>query len=135
MGKPQEYHLVWLESHPNRTEEWLKRQFAEGFHIHHLDGDHGNNEPWNLVLIEKQDHRRLHNMSKGVLYLGLRIPKKQATRMDNPSRYLPRRPLAEGAETTEDVIESGKMDDFLFCIVLTPIIIAMMIALYRAVEW
>ena len=27
------------------------------------------------------------------------------------------------------------LDDFLFCIVSTPIIIAMMIALYRAVEW
>jgi hypothetical protein len=32
----------------------------QGFDIHHVDGDHDNNDPDNLVLIERYDHLRLH---------------------------------------------------------------------------
>lgn len=38
----------------------------EGFDIHHRDGDHSNNSPDNLVLIEHIDHMRLHGMSNGL---------------------------------------------------------------------
>lgn len=34
-----------------------------GFDIHHMDGDHDNNDPANLVLIEHTDHMRLHGMT------------------------------------------------------------------------
>lgn len=33
----------------------------DGFDVHHLDGDHENNDPRNLVLIEHTDHMALHN--------------------------------------------------------------------------
>jgi hypothetical protein len=32
----------------------------DGFDVHHLDGDHANNEPANLVLIEHTDHMAIH---------------------------------------------------------------------------
>lgn len=32
----------------------------EGFHIHHVDGDHSNNHPNNLALIWGEDHLMLH---------------------------------------------------------------------------
>jgi hypothetical protein len=52
--------LHWLLDHPERTYEWLLERLKDGFHIHHLDGNHSNNEPTNLVLIEASDHFRLH---------------------------------------------------------------------------
>lgn len=55
------YHYAWLSEHDNRSEEWLKRQLAEGFDVHHVDGDHSNDDPANLVLIEHTDHMMLHN--------------------------------------------------------------------------
>lgn len=58
--KLQPHHDAWLSAHPGRTEEWLRQMFIEGFDIHHVDGDHGNNTPLNLVLIEAVDHMRLH---------------------------------------------------------------------------
>lgn len=62
MAKLKDYHWIWLDTHPNRTEEWLCRQMAEGFHIHHIDGNSENNDPKNLVLIEKADHMKLHGL-------------------------------------------------------------------------
>lgn len=56
------YHRAWLDAHPERSVEWLKRMLREGFQVHHVDGDHGNNHPANLVLIECVDHMRLHGM-------------------------------------------------------------------------
>lgn len=44
-----------------------------GFDVHHLDGDHGNNDPANLVLIEHSDHMMLH----GGRTLGRMKPKGQ----------------------------------------------------------
>jgi hypothetical protein len=58
--KLQPYHLAWLTAHPDRTVDWLRFVMKAGFDIHHLDGDHDNNSPDNLVLIEHQDHMRLH---------------------------------------------------------------------------
>ena len=58
----KEYHYAWLEKHPERTEEWLRARLADGFHIHHLDGNHSNNVQMNLILIEGLDHLALHGM-------------------------------------------------------------------------
>jgi hypothetical protein len=56
-----DHHLAWLSAHPKRTEDWLKARVNEGFDVHHIDGDHSNNDPLNLVLIESVDHMMLHN--------------------------------------------------------------------------
>ena len=61
-------HKAWLKAHPQRSEAWLKERLADGFHIHHMDGNHFNNVPNNLVLMEKQDHQMLHD----------RFPRKRA---------------------------------------------------------
>ena len=58
----QTYHAAWLVSHPGRDGEWLSRMIDSGFTIHHIDGDHGNDTPENLVLIEHDDHMRLHGL-------------------------------------------------------------------------
>jgi len=57
-----EHHQKWLEQHPERSAEWLRERLRDGFDVHHLDGDHGNNTPDNLVLIEHGDHMRLHGL-------------------------------------------------------------------------
>ena len=56
------HHLAWLQAHPERSADWLKRMLREGFQVHHIDGDHHNNHPANLALIEHIDHLRLHGM-------------------------------------------------------------------------
>jgi hypothetical protein len=55
------HHRAWLQAHPNRSSEWLQERLRDGFHIHHVDGDHSNNDPHNLVLIEGLDHFMLHS--------------------------------------------------------------------------
>jgi hypothetical protein len=55
-----DYHTIWLQKHPNRTKEWLQERLADGFSIHHVDGNHANNSPDNLLLIEDTDHMSLH---------------------------------------------------------------------------
>jgi hypothetical protein len=57
----QAHHIAWLSVHPERTEDWLSQRLSDGFDVHHLDGDHANNDPLNLVLIECGDHLMLHN--------------------------------------------------------------------------
>ena len=37
-----------------------------GGHIHHVDGDKQNNDPYNLVLLCSSCHRRVHNESKNI---------------------------------------------------------------------
>lgn len=56
----QSYHVSWLTAHPGRGEEWLRRMLREGFDVHHLDGNHSNDAPDNLVLIEHTDHMMIH---------------------------------------------------------------------------
>lgn len=59
------YHLAWLSVHPERTPEWLTDRLADGFHVHHVDGNHANDKPDNLVLIENLDHIRIiHGWTK-----------------------------------------------------------------------
>lgn len=57
----ESYHYAWLSAHPERTKEWLAGILAQGFHIHHMDGNHDNNDSKNLVLIESGDHMMIHN--------------------------------------------------------------------------
>lgn len=74
MSRPlKPYHLAWLSVRPNRTEAWLIAALLDGFDVHHLDGDHSNNDPANLVLIEHSDHMMLH----GGRTLGRMKPKRQ----------------------------------------------------------
>lgn len=56
----QTYHYVWLQKHPDRTEAWLRERLKDGFHIHHVDNNHGNDDPDNIVMIEGRDHMILH---------------------------------------------------------------------------
>ncbi|WBU27574.1 hypothetical protein OOZ54_12805 [Rhodopseudomonas palustris] len=57
----QSYHLAWLASHPEHSEEWLRAKLADGFHVHHIDFDHSNDCPENLVLVFGDDHlSKLH---------------------------------------------------------------------------
>lgn len=62
MKNLKSYHFAWLSARPDRTPEWLSAQIADGFHIHHLDLDHSNDDPQNLVLVECIDHFRLHGL-------------------------------------------------------------------------
>ena len=57
------YHRLWLATHPSRTKTWLAERLKEGFDVHHADGDHKNDDPNNLVLIESVDHLKLHGMT------------------------------------------------------------------------
>jgi hypothetical protein len=59
----ESYHYIWLSTHTHRDETWLKEKLSEGFDIHHIDGEHNNNNPDNLVLIEHLDHMRLHGLT------------------------------------------------------------------------
>ena len=56
------HHKAWLQSHPERSAEWLQEMLADGFQVHHIDGDHANDHPYNLALIETTDHMRLHGI-------------------------------------------------------------------------
>lgn len=71
----QSYHLVWLEAHPHRTAEWLRERLADGFHVHHVDGDHSNDDPRNLILIDGADHLMLH---AGSIAAGIKWWRKSA---------------------------------------------------------
>ena len=64
------HHVAWLADHPGRTEEWLRERFADGFHIHHVNGDRSNNSPENLLLVDDSDHSRLHRKIAPVLRAG-----------------------------------------------------------------
>ena len=71
------YHQAWLKAHPHRSEEWLRMRTKDGFDVHHLDGDKGNESPDNLVLIEHTDHMMLHGgRTLGRLTPGSGMPQK-----------------------------------------------------------
>jgi hypothetical protein len=64
--------LIWLSAHPGRDRDWLEAKRDEGFEVHHLDGNRNNNDPTNLILIDGEDHRRLHGIDYSVGYFGWR---------------------------------------------------------------
>ena len=55
------HHEAWLKAHPEVSELWLAQALEQGFDIHHLDENHKNNDPENLILIYHTDHMRLHH--------------------------------------------------------------------------
>lgn len=59
------HHKAWLEANPHRSAEWLKDRLRDGFHVHHIDCDHENNDPDNLLLLDGVDHMRLHALPIG----------------------------------------------------------------------
>ena len=63
----KDYHEAWLKVHPERSRLWLLEMQADGFDIHHVDGDRANNAPENLVLIEHNDHMSLHSLGRSNL--------------------------------------------------------------------
>lgn len=70
----KDYHYAWLSDHPERSEEWLRDRLREGFHVHHLNGDHDDNHPENLVLLEGSDHMMLHTGGKRTKLGRMRTP-------------------------------------------------------------
>ena len=90
------YHKVWLEAHPHRTEEWLADKLKDGFDIHHTDGDHDNNDPKNLMLVEAQDHMLVHT---GVMFLPKRLIKLKEgwTNAEDVARIKEERQAAKAA--------------------------------------
>lgn len=55
-------HRIWLKTHPTRSKDWLAARVRDGFDIHHANGNHFDDSPNNLVLIECDDHQKLHGM-------------------------------------------------------------------------
>lgn len=55
----KDYHKAYL-SKQTMTEDFFFEALANGFDIHHLDGDHSNNDPDNLVMIYHFDHFAMH---------------------------------------------------------------------------
>lgn len=56
------HHLAWMEG--NHAEpDFLYQAIMNGFQVHHVDGDHSNNDPLNLVLIYDRDHKKLHGLT------------------------------------------------------------------------
>ncbi len=58
------HHRAWLSVHPSRSEAWLSERLRDGFLIHHVDLNHENNDPENLVLIEQKDHALMHRLER-----------------------------------------------------------------------
>ena len=61
------HHSAWLSVHPHRTKPWFLAKLKEGFDVHHLDGNHENNDPTNLALVEHTDHMAIHNGGTHIL--------------------------------------------------------------------
>ncbi len=55
LSEPQK---IWLSAHPHRSAKWLRERIADGFDVHHIDGDDSNNHPTNLILLETTDHTK-----------------------------------------------------------------------------
>ncbi|MBS1984808.1 MAG: hypothetical protein JST16_11620 [Bdellovibrionales bacterium] len=62
----ESYHYAWLSVHPERSAAWLEDRLKDGFDVHHLDGNHNNDAPENLVLIDCGDHLMLHGTKRRI---------------------------------------------------------------------
>lgn len=72
------HQKAWLKANPHRSAAWLKEKLADGFDIHHLDGNHDNDDPLNLLLVEVMDHMRLHDLPlQRILATKIRFDKKK----------------------------------------------------------
>lgn len=59
-GRLKSYHWAWLGVTPRVNASWLLDRLEDGFDMHHIDGDHSNDDPNNLVLIYHPDHIMIH---------------------------------------------------------------------------
>jgi hypothetical protein len=46
------YRKIW--------EEYNQRKIPKGYHIHHIDGNHDNNDPLNLECLSAEEHWQRH---------------------------------------------------------------------------
>jgi len=104
------HHAAWLAANPHRTEHWLAERTKDGFDIHHLDGNHSNNDPLNLVLIDGGDHLMIHNGKKRLHRI---VPRAKVDRP--PSRIMVLRNELREAEKRLAVAheEARKLSDLL----------------------
>jgi hypothetical protein len=63
----QELTTKWFpqrQSEPRRIwETHYKREVPEGYHIHHKDGNHDNNDPENLICMSLEQHIKIHELA------------------------------------------------------------------------
>ena len=74
------HQKTWLKANPHRSAIWLREKLTDGFDIHHLDGNHDNDDPLNLLLIEVMDHMRLHDLPLQRISAAKIIPDKKKIR-------------------------------------------------------
>lgn len=86
------HHAAWLQMHPERTEQWLRERLADGFQVHHVDGDGSNDAPHNLVLIEGQDHIRMHGGALGDGIASWRAKQRRAVVKKEKAERAPKAP-------------------------------------------
>lgn len=58
MGGEKPHRKIWIEHHG---------EIPEGMHIHHVDGNHENNDISNLICVSPEDHYKLHK-AQGDMY-------------------------------------------------------------------
>ena len=46
------YRKIW--------EEYHNQKIPKGYHIHHIDGNHENNDPTNLICVSPEEHWQIH---------------------------------------------------------------------------
>jgi len=81
----ESHHRAWLKAHPERTEDWLREHLADGFQIHHVDGNSANDHPSNLALVEGHDHiRAIHRHPRGAAEM---ISRRYRWRDENRAHY------------------------------------------------
>lgn len=56
----------WQYEHMVLMEEELGRLLEKGEHVHHLDGNRGNNRKENLVVLSKAHHARIHKWMESI---------------------------------------------------------------------
>lgn len=102
----KKHHHAWLSAHPECTEEWLSGILSQGFHIHHMDGNHANDDPKNLVLIESGDHMMIHNGASRLIWKPPVHRKTKARRAKKVEIY-------ETVAQAEARLEAAKMREYI----------------------
>jgi hypothetical protein len=51
---------VWNSVHKRVAEKMVGGPIGPGREVHHIDGNKNNNQPSNLRIVSKEEHRRIH---------------------------------------------------------------------------
>ncbi len=51
--------------HRKIAEEKIGRKLLPGEEVHHIDGNHFNNDPNNIIILSKSEHAKIHASWKG----------------------------------------------------------------------